>query len=119
MATPFVSTSQTLTNQANAILNRNGREKVQWKKLPLTELPEDGRRLAHEAMVAECLARRAMLAFREWAADKVPAGVTYAYAIERGVNDPNMLGDMLYGEVKGASNVTPITTWSQFTRTAK
>ena len=119
MATPFISTSQSLSNQATAILKANGKDKPQWKKLPLTELPKDGAALAHDAMVAECMARRAMLAFKDWAADKTPAGVTYAYGIERGVNDPNMLGDMLYAEVKSPSAGTPRTTWAQFTGVAK
>ena len=108
MATPF--TMNAATQAANAMLKAD-KAKAQWSKLPLDSLPADGLKLAQEAMIAECMARRAMIAFREYMDDKTSS--RYAYAIERGVTDPNMLGDMLFTERRSTSPALKVVSFNE------
>ena len=117
MATPFQF--REATKAADAILTKDkfGRTKAQWAKLPIDTLPSDLEALAREACEAECLARRAMIAFKSVMDDKVipPSGRKFIYTIERGVTDPNMLGDMLFAEVAASSPGAAVVTFDQLT----
>lgn len=102
------------TEQAANAMLRNDKAKTQWEKLPISDLPPDLAKLAHDASVAECMARRAMLAFKSAMDDKLvaPPGRKFVFAIERGVTDPNMIGDMLFAEVAGQTSSTNVTTFN-------
>ena len=116
MATPFQI--REVTKAADTMLandRRSGRTKLEWHKLPIDSLPADLAALAHEACVAECMARRAIAAFKTAMDDKVipPAGKRFIFAVERGVSDPDMIGDMLFAEAQATSGGTQTTTFNQ------
>ena len=116
MATPFQFKSA--ETSANAMLKAD-KAKVQWAKLPISTLPTDLAKLAADACIAECLARRAMLDFKAAMEDKIvpPAGRKFIFAVERGVTDPNLVGDMLFAEVAGSTGTsTTVTSFDALTK---
>lgn len=102
------------TEQAANDILRNAKVKARWEKLPISDLPADIAKLAHDASVAECMARRTMSAFKAAMDDKLvaPPGRKFIFAIERGVTDPNMIGDMLFAEVAGSTTSTNVTSFN-------
>lgn len=116
MATPMRMNA--LAAQGAALVSAAD-DKARWVKLSIDELPKDGQALALSAMEAECMARRAMDAFKAWAADKalVASGLKRVYALERGVSDPNMMADILYKDVPASTGGAVRGSWSQFTGT--
>ena len=119
MATPMRTMQSLAAHGASLVAAAD--DKARWVKLAVDELPKDGQALALAAMEAECMARRAMDAFKSWAADKasVTSGMKRVYALERGVSDPNMMADILYKDVAATNGGAIRGSWSQFTGTTR
>ena len=70
MATPF--TFKNAESAANQMLKAD-KAKLQWAKMPFTDLPRDGQALAMAAVEAEINARSAKASLQAWLDDKVEA----------------------------------------------
>lgn len=86
MATPVQF--KAATTAANEIL-RADRAKLQWSKLPISDMPEDIQALAYEALQAELNAQRAKSALQAALDDKVqaPAGKRLVVTLGRQVSE--------------------------------